>query len=216
MKTSSLLALSFSLLAPFTSHAQSDDPIIAQAEAYRAIYGSSLTSSASTKIAGVVNLKSVMPGFLYRGGSSTHTNTPLTETALKNLCEAGFSAAVYTYPTVGGFHQHTVNCSKGSLEYYGYSGENSTGRGKAMDLVASAIVNRKGPVLVHCWNGLHSSGNMSGSALMTFCGSSANEAKSYWKSNAGSAAAQAGSKFAGEAHSGVNLSPEQKAALCVH
>ena len=208
-----LLGLSAFAIAYSTS-AFCQDPIVEQANRYNAIYGSSLTANTTAKIAGVVNLKTVLPGFVYRGGSSYQVEGPLSETALVNLCEAGFSSAIYAYPTKGGFQQHSVPCSKGTLEYYGYSGENSIGRGKAMDVIAAAIQNLSGPVFVHCWNGLHSSGNFSGSALMTFCDESFSQAAAYWDANAGSPAAKKGSKFEGEKHTGVNLSSEARQALC--
>ncbi len=49
--------------------------------------------------------KTVIPGLLYRGGGAGG-RVPLTEEALKGLCEAGFSLAVYGYPR---FSRHSTN-----------------------------------------------------------------------------------------------------------
>ena len=38
----------------------------------------------------------------------------------------------------------------------------------------------QGPVLVHCWNGLHSAGMIAAMALRQFCGVSGEDAANYW------------------------------------
>jgi hypothetical protein len=42
----------------------------------------------------------------------------------------------------------------------------------------------RGPILVHCWNGLHYAGMVSALALRQFCGLSAAQAEAYWRANA--------------------------------
>jgi hypothetical protein len=193
------------------------DGIAAQASEFSGTFGTDLYSKVSNPVPGTVNMKSVLPGFVYRGGSSTQNNVALSDSQLLNLCKAGFSAAVYAYPTVGGFHEHEVSCGSNRIHYYGFSGESSGGRGNTMSLIAKTINEGRGPVYVHCWNGLHSSGNIAGTTLMSFCGMSASQAASYWGRNAGGPRAAAGSHFSGETHqTGLELSSEARAALCGH
>jgi hypothetical protein len=52
------------------------------------------------------------------------------------------------------------------------------------DIVDSIRNPDHGPILVHCWNGLHYAGMVSALALRQFCGLSADQAEAYWKANA--------------------------------
>jgi hypothetical protein len=52
------------------------------------------------------------------------------------------------------------------------------------DVIDSIRNPDKGPVLVHCWNGLHYAGMVSALALRQFCGLSAQQAEAYWRANA--------------------------------
>jgi hypothetical protein len=52
------------------------------------------------------------------------------------------------------------------------------------DVLESIRSPDKGPVLVHCWNGLHYAGMVSALALRQFCGFSGEQAEAYWRTNA--------------------------------
>lgn len=48
------------------------------------------------------------------------------------------------------------------------------------DVVAAVREPARGPVLVHCWNGLHSAGMIAAMALRQFCGVSGEDGAAYW------------------------------------
>jgi len=130
-------------------------------------------------LAGMAFVRPVLAGVLYRagfkGGDKGHTG--LSQAQRKALCEAGFSEVRYidfgSKTTFG-----STSCGSNRLEY-----ENGSS-GSAHDImkdIHTIIENpKKGPMLVHCMWGVHSSGAVSAMALVQFCGWSEDKAKAYW------------------------------------
>lgn len=143
--------------------------------------------SSDMGLKGLRNVKPVMEGVLYRGGNSGGGKAPLKSEALMNLCEAGFSLAVYLYPD--GFKPKTVHCTTkdgkaNTLEYIQKGFRDSKSREIVMTEIYDIIMSQnKGPAYVHCWNGSHASGETAAIALMQFCGLSGEAAGKYWADN---------------------------------
>lgn len=138
-------------------------------------------------------LRPVLRGALYRSG------TP-SEEALNYLCEAGWKRV---YSLYGEFTTQTGPRNQNMLRH-GRDRRTcqSDGTQKAIewraapssrlrslpiifrDIVETVRNPDRGPVLVHCWNGLHYAGMVSALALRQFCGLSAEQAEAYWRANA--------------------------------
>ena len=127
----------------------------------------------------------VLPGALYRGGG-TGGKVPLGEASLKALCEAGFSTAVYAY-TENWRSINPIHCTNArtgqpnTLTYIAGAGPSAAFKPVFLRKVREVIENPSlGPVFVHCWNGLHASGELAAIALRQFCGWSGTNASNYW------------------------------------
>jgi len=128
---------------------------------------------------GLAFVRPVLNGVLYRagfkGGDKAHTG--LADEQRLALCEAGFSGARYV-----DFGSKTrfgaTQCAVGTLEY----GPLRSSRPAALMQDIHAVIEdpAKGPILVHCMWGVHSSGAVSAMALTQFCGWNEDQAKAYW------------------------------------
>lgn len=128
---------------------------------------------------GLAFVRPVLNGVLYRagfkGGDKAHTG--LAETQRQALCEAGFSSARYVdFGSKTRFG--TTQCAAGTLEYNPL--RSSRPEALMQDIHAVIQDPDKGPILVHCMWGVHSSGAVSAMALAQFCGWSEDQAKTYW------------------------------------
>jgi hypothetical protein len=139
------------------------------------------------KIPGARNIKTVLPGVLYRGGGPGG-KVPLSHAALVALCEAGFAKAYYLYAT--GFPgAKTVKCTgpdgKPNRLSYAQSGfiTNPEKYIILRDAYERIQDENAGPIFVHCWNGYHASGEIAAVALMQYCGYSVKQAQDYWMKN---------------------------------
>ena len=128
---------------------------------------------------GMAFVRPVLAGVLYRAGfrGGDKDRSGLSGEQRDALCEAGFSGARYvdfgTRTSYG-----TLSCGAGSLDYGKVS---SSDTGALMQDIHSVIKDpEKGPILVHCMWGVHSSGAVSAMALVQFCGWSEDQAKKYW------------------------------------
>ncbi|HNN95038.1 MAG TPA: hypothetical protein PKI03_22330 [Pseudomonadota bacterium] len=138
-------------------------------------------------------LRPVLRGVLYRSG------TP-SEEALTYLCESGWKRV---YSLYGEFTTHmgpkNVNMlrhgrdqrecvsSEGPRQIEWRPAPSSRMRNLPtifQDVIDSIRNPDRGPVLVHCWNGLHYAGMVSALALRQFCGLSPQQAEAYWRANA--------------------------------
>ncbi|TCO71579.1 hypothetical protein [Rhodovulum euryhalinum] len=128
---------------------------------------------------GLAFVRPVLSGVLYRAGfkGGDKGRTGLNDTQRKQLCAAGFSSARYI-----DFGKNTkfgeTSCGGGRLAY-------APGKSTRPDDVLKeihAIIKDpgRGPMLVHCMWGVHSSGAISAMALVQFCGWSEDRAKAYW------------------------------------
>jgi len=144
---------------------------------------------------GVRNMREVLKGVLYRGGTNNAYNkhgkrnnsNPLPNEGLDHLCAEGFKTSIYLYTTNYASAPHQVNCSslRGSnrLEYLQI--DPKTKPYEILKLLHTAIFHSEyGPIYVHCWNGWHASGLISALALRQFCDVSASDAIAYWDRNA--------------------------------
>ena len=180
------------------------DDLAASVQAYVTAYGQSdlhrtIVSNRGNgppELEGLRNLRTVLPGILYRAGANNAYRTaevlpnqgPLPPEALQNLCQQGFSDAIYLYSRR--FTASTITCQRhGAGNQLRYSKANpymsvATTRG-ILKLVHDRIEGADHrPVLVHCWNGWHASGYQAAIALRQFCGFSAQRGVKYWDENA--------------------------------
>ena len=182
---------------------QADD-LAASVQAYVTAYGQtdlhrtivSNRGNGPPELEGLRNLRTVLPGILYRAGANNAyrkagtllNRGPLPPEALQNLCQQGFSDAIYLYSR--GFTPSTITCQRGgAANQLRYSKATpymsvATTRG-ILKLVHDRIEGADHrPVLVHCWNGWHASGYQAAIALRQFCGFSAQRGVRYWDENA--------------------------------
>jgi hypothetical protein len=162
----------------------------------------------------------VLAGVLYRAGfhGGDKPRTGLSDAQRQGLCEAGFSEARYV-----DFGKHTrygeTRCRGGTMSY---AAAGSMQPAAVMrDLHAIATNPSRGPMLVHCMWGVHSSGAISAMALVQFCGWSEARAKAYWNEARNGAPCSGGCDawidrhFAAfEIDPALSLTDAQRAAIC--
>lgn len=128
---------------------------------------------------GLAFVRPVLNGVLYRAGfkGGDKTRAGLADAQRLALCEAGFSGARYV-----DFGSKTrfgaTQCGEREFEY---SALRSSRPAALMQDIHGVIEDpAKGPILVHCMWGVHSSGAVAAMALVQFCGWSEDQAKAYW------------------------------------
>lgn len=147
---------------------------------------------------GTRNFRAVLNGVYYRGGGNNKyhnppraNSNPLPTAGLRNLCEEGFSRAVYLYAENYETAPHSLRCrtqngNESTLEYKQISPlahQESDLKALLVMIHRHAQDSRLGPIYDHCWNGWHASGYVAASALRQFCGFSAEQAVAYWNLN---------------------------------
>jgi hypothetical protein len=147
---------------------------------------------------GTRNVRAVLAGTLYRGGANNKyfrygvrdNRNPLPDLGLQNLCEEGFSTAVYLYSTNYETAPKKVDCvnrrtgASHTLKYEQIGPYNEASVRELLSIVYRKLKNpTEGPAYFHCWNGWHASGLISAYTLRQFCGVSGAEAVSYWDAN---------------------------------
>jgi len=179
-----------------------------------------LTHNTSGAADGLAFVRPVLSGVLYRGGfkGGDKGRTGLSSSQRTQLCDTGFSSAFYA-----DFGKHTdyrqTSCGSGSLDY---QSARSSRPANVMKAIHDVIENPgKGPVMVHCMWGVHSSGALSAMALVQFCGWSETRAKEYWNDARNKAPCSGGcdkwidAKFSHfSADPSLNISEAQRAAIC--
>lgn len=124
--------------------------------------------------AGEVTLHTpVISGKFSRAGSTNRQ--ALSDSALKGLCEQGYTLAIFLYP---GATDHVVTCGGGKQIRYMSKGTYEAPAGVLA--VAKAEMDRGGKVLVHCWYGVHAAKFVAAAALNKFCGYSGSQAADYF------------------------------------
>jgi hypothetical protein len=130
---------------------------------------------------------------LYRSG------TP-SEEALNYLCEAGWKRVYSLYgeytTQTGPRNQNMLHHGRDRRTCWASDGKRAiewraapSSRLHSLPMIFRDIIDSvrnpdRGPVLVHCWNGLHYAGMVSALALRQFCGLTAQQAEAYWRANA--------------------------------
>lgn len=146
---------------------------------------------------GTRNVREVLKGVLYRGGANNVFNkhgtrpnqNPLPNEGLVNLCQEGFSNAVYLYPENYNTAPHEETCKSihgrsNWIYYIQRTGLDEVQAHSVLELVYQTINGySSGPLYVHCWNGWHASGFVSALSLRQFCGFSGKQAVNYWNAN---------------------------------
>lgn len=169
---------------------------------------------------GMAFVRPVLDGVLYRAGFSggDKDRSGLSAKQREALCKAGFSGARYidfgTRTPYG-----TTACSANSLDYA--KGSSSRTQDLMKDIHAVIKDPEKGPILVHCMWGVHSSGAVSAMALVQFCGWSEDEAKAYWNDARNNAPCSGGcdkwisSKFGSfKVDPNLEIDDREKSAIC--
>lgn len=155
------------------------------------------TGDGFTPLYGTRNVREVLSGVLYRGGANNAydkhgkrpNQNPLPVEGLVDLCQEGFSTAVYLYSTNFSTAPHEETCASarggvGHVDYLQRTGLDVSQAHEVLQLIFRAIHGEtNGPVYVHCWNGWHSSGYVSAVSLRQFCGFTPDEAVNYWNAN---------------------------------
>jgi protein tyrosine/serine phosphatase len=139
-------------------------------------------------------LRPVLKGALYRSG------TP-SDSALQTLCESGWKRVYSLYgehtTQTGPRNSNMLRHGRDTRICEAEGGEKRTLEWRSApssrmrnlpaifaDIIDSVRNPEHGPVLVHCWNGLHYAGMVSALALRQFCGLTAEQAEAYWRANA--------------------------------
>ncbi len=133
---------------------------------------------------GTDRFRMVMPGTLYRGGSSG-SKGPLSNSSLQALCKDGFKVAAYVYGS-GWNHSNTtqlITCNKNEMSYLMRRWDHPREVHQLLEKLHHLITTEEGPMYVHCWYGVHASGYVATVALMQFCNLSPAQGVAYWNSN---------------------------------
>ena len=177
-----------------------------------------LDTPTAVKIPKTRAFKTVIPGLLYRGGGAGGM-VPLTQEALKGLCEAGFGLAVYGY-TEGFRGTQQIQCTdsisgqQNMLTYIAGEASELAFEQEVMNRIQTVVAHpNAGPVFVHCWNGDHASGELASFALRQFCGWSGPAATAYWSRNQhGAAPISRIGRF--NPNPALGIAEEDRAVLC--
>ncbi len=152
---------------------------------------SEMLAGGSGGLNGMAFVRPVLSGVLYRAGfrGGDKDRSGLSGEQRDALCRAGFSDARYidfgTKTTYG-----STSCGANTLAYE--KGSSSNTRALMQEIHSVIKDPDKGPILVHCMWGVHSSGAVSAMALVQFCGWSEQQAKKYWNESRNNAPCSGG------------------------
>lgn len=171
-------------------------------------------------------LRPVLKGALFRSG------TP-SETGLAHLCETGWKRVYSLYgehtTQAGPRNQNMLRHGRDTRTCQSERGQRTiewrpapSARMRSLpaifaDVLESVRSPDKGPVLVHCWNGLHYAGMVSALALRQFCGFTAEQAEAYWRANANRGANYPliiDNLYKFKPIANLSLTPEEQAVIC--
>lgn len=136
---------------------------------------------------GTRNMRPVLHGVYYRGGANNlyhrtnpRSNTnPLQNDGLENLCKEGFGRALYFYSTNYNTAPKVTECSNNTLHYDNVV-LSPKFQERIIKVIYENIMDYKGPIYGHCWNGWHATGLAAATALMQFCDYTNEQAMEYW------------------------------------
>lgn len=179
-----------------------------------------MVARGSGGLPGMAFVRPVLEGVLYRAGFSggDKARSGLSGEQRRAVCEAGFSGARYidfgTKTSYG-----ITSCGDNRLEYE--KGNSSRTRELMKDVHAVIQDPSRGPILVHCMWGVHSSGAVSAMALVQFCDWPEDRAKKYWNDARNNAPCSGGCDkwIAGKFKSfkvdpDLKISKEEQRAIC--
>lgn len=125
----------------------------------------------------------VLKGLFFRAGGAGGRRSLQVE-ILNQLCSEGVSTVFYLYPSESFTTRGEYTCGSHRLVYTGSGFKNQESR-PVLEAIYRAANNNSGPIIAHCWNGWHASGEVAAHALMQFCGWSGDQAAQYWADNIG-------------------------------
>ena len=135
-----------------------------------------------SEVAGIINIREVIPGVLYRSGKSiTNKFGPLSDESLTKLCKQDFSTAFYDYNR-GSDHNVPCGTNQVSLKIRPILNSDKNLH-EQLATVYLAIKQGLGPVMSSCDAAHHASGYVSAAALIQFCGYTNQQALAYWIKN---------------------------------
>lgn len=145
---------------------------------------------------GTRNFRTVLHGIYYRGGANNKFHrdnkrsnmNPLPTDGLNNLCQEGFSEAMYLYEENFASAPKLMSCATSSqpnkLDYVQVDGLTKGNEHQLLTKIWQHIKGVKpGPIYAHCWNGWHAWGYVAAISLQQFCGWTQGEARAYWVTN---------------------------------
>ena len=122
----------------------------------------------------------------YHRDQKRDNRNPLPADGLRNLCEEGFTDAIYLYPRNFKTASRITECTRsdgtsGRLTYHNliYNSDQVA----ILKKIHARLVSGEGAIYLHCWNGWHASGYISAISLIQFCGMSIEDAVGYWNRN---------------------------------
>lgn len=132
-----------------------------------------------SEVAGIRNLREVIPGILYRSGANGDMKYgPLNDVSVNKLCKQGFDTYFYDYNRGS---DHNVPCGTNQTSVrIRPSLVSSKNVFEQLSTVYTAITKNTGPVLTGCDQGVHASGFISALSLIQFCGWTNKQALDYW------------------------------------
>ncbi len=141
---------------------------------------------------GTRNMRTVLYGIAYRGGANNFYNkyekrdnrNPLPSGALQNLCNLGFSEAIYLY-TKGYDESEKEFFTRSNKLFYLQNSMNTPDEIRNLLVEVKSIIDNpdKGPIYFHCWNGWHQAGFAAATILIQYCNYSNQQAYEYWIEN---------------------------------
>jgi hypothetical protein len=138
----------------------------------------SWTTSAEA-VTGLRRYTEVVGGVFRAGGPGGQVALPAS--TLQELCEKGFTQALYLYPSAGcktcGTYTCTANGRPNQLVYRGMSFNKSS---TMLQALMPSVLGQTGSTLFHCWNGVHATGQVASLARIQFCGWSNQDAADYF------------------------------------
>lgn len=142
---------------------------------------------------GTRNMRVVLHGVLYRGGSNNKYNkygkrensNPMPRIGMDNLCHESFGTGVYLYSINYKPYMTTCASRNGMSNTFTYKQisvlNNPSGVSQIIKRVHQCATGRGAcPIYVGCYNGYHASGFISAVALKQFCGFTSEQAIRYW------------------------------------
>jgi hypothetical protein len=153
------------------------------------------TGEGTSELEGTLNVRPIMHGVIYRGGANNlyskdvprSERNPLPEKALVNLCEEGFSQAIYLLEENFDLASKITDCSdfNGETNSLFYEQKDWDADQDLYDILSytyDILQNDEAqPIYLHDYNGWHESGYVAAILLRQYCNYTPSEAVDYWQ-----------------------------------